>query len=123
MRDVPYAGLFLGLYERFKSLLSPSHSAQLKAATVHFFSAMAAGGLATALTHPFDLLRTKTQLNPKQYPNMRRGFLYILQHGRWQDLWSGLELRVTRKMIGSAVAWTVYEQVLFYIRQWNQKNR
>lgn len=73
LRDAPYAGLFVLLYEAIKRESSkptfPLSRAYLKdiftayfvpsayATGIHTFSAAAAGGIATLVTHPFDVIK------------------------------------------------------------------
>lgn len=74
IRDAPYAGLFVLLYEAIKRESSkPRDSLLLRlclrhlltayvvpsayATSIHSFSAAAAGGIATMATHPFDVIK------------------------------------------------------------------
>ncbi|KAL9591612.1 MAG: hypothetical protein Q9179_007546, partial [Wetmoreana sp. 5 TL-2023] len=66
VRDAPYAGLYVLFYEQSKRRLS-----QLKDATritssvsINFISGVLAAGLATAVTNPFDAVKTRLQLMP-----------------------------------------------------------
>ncbi|KAJ3529404.1 hypothetical protein NM688_g7857 [Phlebia brevispora] len=64
LRDAPYAGLFVVFYESIKgktSRLLPSDS-PLQATAVHSFAGASAGAIATMVTHPFDVVKTKMQV-------------------------------------------------------------
>ena len=77
LRDAPYAGLFVLLYEAVKRESSKSKSPSFKgvskapliaylvpgahATGIHGFSAAAAGGIATMATHPFDVIKVLAQ--------------------------------------------------------------
>ncbi|KAG2130472.1 solute carrier family 25 member 38 [Suillus bovinus] len=50
LRDAPYAGLFVVIYESIKR--ETTH-----AAGIHSFSAASAGAIATMATHPFDVIK------------------------------------------------------------------
>jgi hypothetical protein len=59
LRDAPYAGLFVVVYEAIKyeaaSVVRPS--TPLVSAALHGSSAAAAGTIATLATHPFDVIK------------------------------------------------------------------
>lgn len=77
LRDAPYAGLFVLLYEavkresskstspNFRNVSNASSTAYLApgayATGIHSFSAAAAGGIATMATHPFDVIKVLIQ--------------------------------------------------------------
>ena len=68
--------------------------------------------LATALTNPFDAVKTRLQLMPKRYQHMVQATRLMLHEEGFRSLFDGLGLRITRKAISSALAWTVYEELV-----------
>jgi solute carrier family 25 protein 38 len=120
VRDAPYAGLYVLLYEQMKkrlsrlanSLASDTAIAGGKSAGVNFVSGATAAGLATALTNPFDVIKTRLQLHPKQYRNMAYAARKLLVEDGRRAFLDGLALRMGRKTLSSALAWTVYEELL-----------
>jgi len=119
VRDGPYAGLYVLFYEQFKRNLadlfvatsddprpSPSPS------SINFVSGALAAGLATAITNPFDAVKTRLQLMPGRYGNMVRAARLMIREGGLRSLFSGLELRMARKALSSALGWTVYEELI-----------
>ncbi|TKY87201.1 hypothetical protein EX895_003878 [Sporisorium graminicola] len=71
LRDAPYAGLYLALYEACKTNLSAlSHSVDGGLGTGNWMvvsgSGLLAGTLATLLTHPFDIIKTRMQTTPPE---------------------------------------------------------
>lgn len=69
LRDAPYAGLYLALYEASKTNLSAlSQSVNGGVGTGNWMvvsgSGLIAGTLATLLTHPFDIIKTRLQTTP-----------------------------------------------------------
>lgn len=126
MRDAPYAGLYVLFYEQCKRRLSRLEQvapATLDAATrgemsggtsatINFVSGVVAAGLATAITNPFDAVKTRLQIMPKEYGNLiKAGRRMILEEGT-RSLFDGLGLRMARKAMSSALAWTVYEELI-----------
>lgn len=141
VRDAPYAGLYLLFYEQSKSRISGLVSAagggramvvddggELGATTqqkipkmpisvstgaaISFVSALLAAVTATALTNPFDAIKTRLQLYPARYRNMGSAAKRMVREEGVRSLFHGLGLRMGRKAVSSALAWTVYEELI-----------
>jgi len=126
VRDAPYAGLYVLFYEeskrRLASLktktpsLSPDGTPLLLRSTssagINFLSGVLAAGTATALTNPFDAIKTRLQLMPARYGNMLKAGKMMLREEGVRSLFDGLGLRMGRKAMSSALAWTVYEELI-----------
>jgi len=79
IRDAPYAGLYVLFYEQLKSRLSALQTAGIVpdtsesqagmktrvSAPINFVSGVLAAGFATAITNPFDAIKTRLQLMPQ----------------------------------------------------------
>jgi len=120
-RDAPYAGLYVLFYEQLKRrfALMASQSSNdgtpvtgVSSSSIHFVSGAAAAGMATAITNPFDAVKTRLQLMPAKYGNMVHATRLMLQENGLRSLFGGLGLRMARKAISSALAWTVYEELI-----------
>ncbi|KAJ5732691.1 Mitochondrial substrate/solute carrier [Penicillium malachiteum] len=119
-RDAPYAGLYVLIYEqlkrRFASMTtSPNDTipqSGVSSSSIHFVSGAMAAGLATAITNPFDAVKTRLQLMPAKYGNMLRAVRLMVHEDGMRSLFGGLGLRMTRKALSSALAWTVYEELI-----------
>lgn len=81
-------------------------------APLNFLSGILAGGAATALTNPFDAVKTRLQLRPKEYPNLWTAVRLMVGKEGFRSLFDGLSLRITRKALSSAIAWTLYEELV-----------
>jgi solute carrier family 25 protein 38 len=124
IRDAPYAGLYVLFYEQLKKRLSllaqkvpiPGKSdVRMEWSTstsINFGSGVVAAGLATALTNPFDSIKTRIQLQPKQYRNIFQAGRKMIREDGFKALFDGLALRMARKAISSALAWTLYEELI-----------
>ena len=121
IRDAPYAGLYVLFYEQLKkrlSLLSQKVSVAggtmkgSTSASINFGSGVVAAGLATAITNPFDAIKTRIQLKPKEYRNMVYAAQKIIREDGVKALFDGLALRMSRKALSSALAWTLYEELI-----------
>jgi solute carrier family 25, member 38 len=114
VRDAPYAGLYVVFYEMSKKRLNASFDASSAgtSAAMNASSGAVAAGLATAITNPFDAVKTRLQLMPAKYGNMVKATRMILKEDGPKAFFDGLGLRMGRKAISSALAWTVYEELI-----------
>ncbi|TGO41201.1 hypothetical protein BHYA_0025g00530 [Botrytis hyacinthi] len=132
IRDAPYAGLYVLFYEELKKRLSHivHSSPQVEglaekvdlglsknmkgstSASINFGSGVLAAGLATAITNPFDAIKTRIQLQPKKYTNLIMAGRKMVGEEGVKSLFDGLGLRMGRKAVSSALAWTIYEELI-----------
>jgi len=126
VRDAPYAGLYVLFYEESKVRLgrlagntnaaeregAVRASGTVAAPTINFASGVVAAVSATAVTNPFDAIKTRLQLMPAKYGNMVQAARMMVHEGGWRSLFDGLMLRMGRKALSSALAWTVYEELI-----------
>lgn len=119
-RDAPYAGLYVLLYEQLKrrlaALSAPANgngeAVTTSSSSINFVSGGLAAGLATTITNPFDAVKTRLQLMPGRYGNMLRAVSLMIREDGVRSLFGGLGLRIGRKALSSALAWTVYEELI-----------
>lgn len=90
--------------------IAPSKSAS--AAGINFTSGVLAAGAATLITNPFDAIKTRLQLQPARYGNMVKAAKMMLGQEGMRSMFDGLALRMGRKAVSSALAWTVYEELI-----------
>ncbi|KAI0042206.1 mitochondrial carrier [Auriscalpium vulgare] len=127
LRDAPYSGLFVVFYETIKResrrILEPE--SQGAVAALHSGSAAAAGMVATLATHPFDVVKTKIQVRTEdRYHGLLRTVHTIWKQRGVSGFFDGASLRLSRKVLSSAIGWAVYESVLVFVRaQENQQRR
>lgn len=126
IRDAPYAGLYVLFYEQSKRRLSrirevaplaeiSSQESSMKRSTslsINFLSGVLAAGFATAITNPFDVVKTRLQLMPGKYSNMIMAGRRMIREDGVRSLFDGLGLRMGRKALSSALAWTLYEELI-----------
>lgn len=126
IRDAPYAGLYVLFYEQSKRRLSQirevtpltkmsNSEGGMKSSTslsINFLSGVLAAGFATAVTNPFDAVKTRLQLMPGKYSNMIVAGRRMIKEDGVRSLFDGLGLRMGRKALSSALAWTLYEELI-----------
>nr|GAT46137.1 predicted protein [Mycena chlorophos] len=119
LRDAPYAGLFVVVYEAVKKhsayAFPPRSDAQ--STFIHTMSGAAAGAVATVSTHPFDVIKTKVQVRTEsRYHGFSRTARTIWDQRGIAGFFDGASLRLSRKVLSSAIGWAVYESVLVFMR-------
>ena len=73
---------------------------------------MVAGTLATALTHPFDVIRAHIQLQPTVYKNIWMATAKIRAEKGWRGFAAGMVPRLFRRTLSAVITWTIYEEIL-----------
>eukprot|EP00842_Homolaphlyctis_polyrhiza_P004330 jgi/Hompol1/4899/HPOL_004009-RA len=109
LRDAPSAGLYVLFYENFRFLFRSI--GVLDAASVNMSSGLFAGLCSTLATQPFDTVKTRMQLKPSEYRRLLSSFVRIAREEGWNGFFSGTLPRLLRKSIGSAISWTIYEEL------------
>lgn len=122
LRDAPYAGLYVLFYEQSKKRLSAWRGGGdggsdrtmggSTAASINFSSGVIAGAACSAVSNPFDAVKTRIQLQPGVYRNMFHAARRMVAQEGARSLLDGLALRMGRKALSSALAWTVYEELV-----------
>jgi len=107
-RDVPFSGLYLMFYEHLKSRV-PADSKNYHQSTVHFLCGFVSGILASVLTQPADVIKTKMQLDQAN-SGLAWTIRKIYRQQGWGGFLTGLAPRMLRRTLMAALAWTVYEK-------------
>ncbi|EKM75747.1 hypothetical protein AGABI1DRAFT_79511 [Agaricus bisporus var. burnettii JB137-S8] len=124
LRDAPYAGLFVVFYEGIKReamYLTPPTSTS-HSTLVHGISAATAGAMATMVTQPFDVIKTKIQVRREdRYHGFFKTVGTIWNQRGISGYFDGASLRMSRKVLSSALGWAVYEGFLMFVRASNRQ--
>ena len=127
MRDVPYSCMYWGAYEAFKKkfLQGPVENNNVSI----FLSGSCAGVISAFLTHPFDVIKTKQQVNVaalakvmEQNRNAGTSSSIVVEEacytikdlfhkGGIRALFRGVSVRCAMVVPGSSIFLTVYENV------------
>ncbi|KWU47440.1 mitochondrial carrier [Rhodotorula sp. JG-1b] len=108
LRDAPGAGLFIVFYERGQRLLG-MRGDKGKGAVGGGLAGASASLASTLLTTPFDLLKTRRQLDPAQYKSLWQSVKLVYAQSGILGFWEGGGLRVVRKAGSAGIGWAVYE--------------
>ncbi|KAJ8986119.1 hypothetical protein NQ317_005589 [Molorchus minor] len=110
-RDAPFSGLYLMFYTQAKQMVHEDVLNSPYASPIHFTCGVTAGILASVVTQPADVLKTKMQLYPKKFNGLWSVVVYV--HGKYgvQGYFKGMVPRMIRRTLMAAMAWTIYEQL------------
>ncbi|KAF8273160.1 mitochondrial carrier domain-containing protein [Lactarius quietus] len=118
LRDAPTRGI----KHEAASILPPS--SHLTSAALHSGSAAAAGTIATLATHPFDVIKVVMAVWNVSIP-LRSTFhtliLFVSKERGINGFFDGASLRLSRKILSSAIGWAVYESLLVFVRTRNEQ--
>ncbi|KAJ1960340.1 hypothetical protein GGI12_003856 [Dipsacomyces acuminosporus] len=115
IRDAPYAGLYMLLYEAIKHkerLIATHNGFQLPETTVTMVAGVLGGLTASYITQPFDLVKTRMQVRPQEYTSVTQSFVKVFREESFLGFFRGISLRVLRKGIQASLVFTLYEWVL-----------
>ena len=125
LRDAPYSGIYLMFYTLLKQNYAPNvrnafslalgygHGKnQANQAGTHFSCGILAGFLASLITHPADVLKTKMQIHPEVYHSIAASFRKVLTDSGPKGFMNGFAPRMLRRALMSAFAWTLYEEMM-----------
>lgn len=114
-RDAPYSGLYLLFYDTMKAQMNPvKDQLNMSPSIFHMACGISAGCLASLVTQPADVVKTKMQLNNN---NSKGGGIRMAATEIWQQqgmagFTRGLGPRMMRRSMMAALAWTVYERAM-----------
>ncbi|XP_062508159.1 mitochondrial glycine transporter-like [Corticium candelabrum] len=110
-RDVPFSSCYFMFYNMMKqSELFESYFV-VPPSAAHFLSGIVAGTLASLITHPPDVIKTRLQAEPQQYRHAVHAFVDIVQTESPRTFFSGILPRLIRRTLVAAISWTVYERL------------
>ncbi|XP_046389789.1 mitochondrial glycine transporter-like isoform X2 [Ischnura elegans] len=110
-RDAPFSGLYLMFYTQAKAAVPEDWMDSKANAPIHFSCGIVAGLLASFVTQPADVLKTKMQLYPEKFNGIIDVIFYVHKKYGMKGYFKGLAPRMLRRTLMAAMAWTIYEQV------------
>jgi len=81
-------------------------------APVHFGCGILAGILASIVTQPPDVIKTKMQLYPNEFNGIFHATFFVYKKYGVLGYFEGIVPRMLRRTLMTTMAWTVYEQVI-----------
>ncbi|XP_077277136.1 mitochondrial glycine transporter isoform X1 [Temnothorax americanus] len=111
LRDAPYSGLYLMFYTQLKNAAASTGVTNNSSAPVHFGCGILAGILASIVTQPPDVVKTKMQLYPNEFNGIYHATFFVYKKYGALGYFKGIVPRMLRRTLMTTMAWTVYEQV------------
>lgn len=108
IRDAPYSGIYLMLYNNLKYLVVNKDEIKDKQMS-HFTCGLLAGAAATLIVQPADVVKTHLQLYQGRL-SAKQVIIDIYRDRRLGGFMVGAGPRVLRKSLMSALAWSLYEK-------------
>ncbi|KAL1494552.1 hypothetical protein ABEB36_010133 [Hypothenemus hampei] len=111
-RDAPFSGLYLMFYTQTKQVFPRDLiNSPYASSPIHFACGVTAGILASIVTQPADVLKTKMQLYPNKFNGLWSVIVYVHNNYGVQGYFRGMVPRMLRRTLMAAMAWTVYEEL------------
>jgi len=109
VRDVPFSALYLASYEMLKQEIPSKIDASPNAC--HFLAGLGAGVMASLVTHPADVVKTRMQVADSK-TRLGAALVGTMRECGFKGFLAGLAPRLVRRTAMAALAWTVYERML-----------
>ncbi|KAG8177638.1 hypothetical protein JTE90_019664 [Oedothorax gibbosus] len=113
-RDAPFSGIYLMFYTQAKKMVPSTMHDHVSTLPINFSCGVLAGMLAAGITHPADVIKTQMQLYPQKYSTVPISTTLVFKEHGISGFFSGIVPRLVRRTLMSAMAWTVYEQIICY---------
>ncbi|EFC46847.1 predicted protein, partial [Naegleria gruberi] len=118
VRDIPNAGLNFLFYNQTRyALTNTFYKGREKEMETSPFITMPSGAvggvLSSVITHPFDMIRTRLQLEPssntKAYNGVIHALVTITKNEGFRTLFRGVSPRIMKRAFASGLSWTILE--------------
>ena len=122
VRDAPYSGVFVMLYTQLKTCApwAPSKMDDRGSSFSNFASGCVAGVIATALTHPADVVKTRMQLDRGEgkfgRKTLRQTVQAIMAADGFSGFWRGAAPRLMKRTAATTLTWVCFEEMLERMR-------
>lgn len=110
LRDAPFSGLYLMFYTQLKNTAAKKEF-YVATTPVNFGCGILAGVLASIVTQPADVIKTKMQLYPNEFKGVYSASYFVYRKYGVLGYFKGIVPRMLRRTLMTAMAWTVYEEV------------
>ncbi|XP_026808225.1 mitochondrial glycine transporter B-like isoform X2 [Rhopalosiphum maidis] len=109
LRDAPFSALYFMIFIKLKNI-TLLEGLDNKQPFYIFGCGLLAGGLASFITQPFDVIKTSQQLSKEKLPLIDAIVIIKRKYGI-AGYFKGLSLRILRRSLMAAITWTIYEKL------------
>jgi solute carrier family 25 protein 38 len=114
-RDAPFSALYLLFYTQTKQAVSRAISEEPLPPMYNFPCGVFSGFMASVITQPFDVIKTRMQVKPQIYPTLHATLLTTLKDMGVRGLFTGIMPRATRRTLMAAFTWAFYEEIVQFV--------
>lgn len=111
IRDAPFSGAYLMFYSKIKTVTKQTLRREELNSLLVAFCGLLSGVLASLMTHPADVVKTKIQSTTEPYRN-KTVILKIFKEDGFHGFVKGFVPRALRRTLISSMSWTVYEKIM-----------
>ena len=114
VRDAPYSGIYLMLYERARRIAENVAPDAAQSAPARFLTGATCSGLATFITHPPDVIRTRLQLERSKGGGRSIAAVVrkLITEEGVSALYLGAAPRVLKRALQMGMTWMLVEEAL-----------
>jgi len=120
LRDAPFSGIYYLFYTQTQGILRTYFkNRDIPGSIINSISGFSAAIVATLVTHPQDVIKTRLQIKPTtEGPRFRSWELCKVTYQREGifGFYKGLMPRLIRRPLSNAITWTIYEEIVGYFR-------
>ncbi|XP_025411740.1 mitochondrial glycine transporter B-like [Sipha flava] len=109
LRDAPFSALYFMFFIKFKNI---ELFEDRKKPYYTFGCGLLAGGIASCITHPFDVIKTTQQVSKDNIP-LLDAIVLIKQKYGLMGYMNGLSLRILRRSLIAAITWTIFDKLTY----------
>jgi len=117
VRDAPYSGIYLMLYERARKLVASALPEHAETPPVRFLTGASCSAMATLITHPPDVIRTRLQL--ERATGSTRGIAAVVtklvREEGLSAFYLGAAPRCLKRAMQMGVTWMLVEEAMKWL--------
>ncbi|XP_046745200.1 mitochondrial glycine transporter-like isoform X2 [Diprion similis] len=110
-RDAPFSGLYLMFYTHCKKAIPQDYKNSSRTTSIHFACGLFAGLLASCVTQPADVIKTRMQIYPQEFKTLYTSLVSVYNEHGILGYFKGIVPRMLRRTLMAAITWTIYEEV------------
>ena len=122
LRDLPFSGLAYSFYQKISTIFAIAFNNDIPTSANKLFAGASAGLIATILTQPFDIIKTRQQfshisgIDTHNYKGIFDAIYKIFLTEGIKGFTIGLKIRLIERSSGFTIVWFLYENFKFLFK-------
>lgn len=116
-RDAPFSALYLLFYTQSKQAVIRMTGEEPPPAMYNFPCGVVSGVMASVITQPFDVIKTRMQVKPQTYRTLRETLIVTIRQSGLKGLLTGFVPRATRRTLMASFTWAFYEEIVAFVQR------